>query len=113
MTEESLSTPEKKLLVLPAACACSAARKSLLGLTPAIAGFCAAAWKSGVPAAAFSAEAMLSPTVLNRMDRKTATPSVPPICRKNVEDAVATPMSRGQTEFCMASISGCMVLPRP
>ena len=84
-----------------------------MGLTPAIAGLAAAAWKSGVPAADFSAAAILSPTVLNRIDRKTATPSVPPICRKNVDEAVATPMSRGATEFCTASISGCIVLPSP
>ena len=51
--------------------------------------------------------------LLNRIDRKTATPSVPPICRKNVADAVPTPMSRGETAFWMASTSGCRQLPRP
>ena len=42
-----------------------------------------------------------------------ATPMVPPICRKNVADAVATPMSRGGTADCRISSSGCMQLPRP
>jgi len=32
-------------------------------------------------------------------DSSTAVPTVPPICRKNVEALVATPMSRGATEF--------------
>ena len=56
---------------------------------------------------------MRSPTVENRIDRKTAVPSVPPIWRKNVADEVATPMSCGGTEFCTASTSGCMQKPRP
>ncbi len=43
------------------------------------------------------------PALVNRIDRKIAVPSEPPTCRKNVTDDVATPMSRGSTEFCMAS----------
>ena len=72
-----------------------------------------AAWNSGVPAAARNAFAMFCCTLLNSIDRKTAVPSVPPSCRKNVADEVATPMSLAGTVFCTASISGCMLPPRP
>ncbi len=60
-----------------------------------------------------NARAMLSVSVLNTMERKTATPSVPPIWRKNVADAVETPMSRRGPAFCTAMMSVCMQLPRP
>jgi len=40
-------------------------------------------------------------------------PSVPPIWRKNVDAEVATPMSRGPTEFCDAMVSVCISCPRP
>ena len=56
---------------------------------------------------------MFPPTVLNRMDRNTATPRVPPIWRKNVAELVATPISDGGTALCMISSSGCMQLPSP
>ncbi|OPZ50053.1 MAG: hypothetical protein BWY91_02914 [bacterium ADurb.BinA028] len=56
---------------------------------------------------------MLSPTLLNSTERKTATPSVPPIWRKKVAALVAIPMSRGSTTACTARVSGCMVLPSP
>ena len=56
---------------------------------------------------------MLSPSVLNSSDRKTATPSVPPSWRKNVAELVATPISRGGTAFCTMIVSGCMHWPRP
>ena len=56
---------------------------------------------------------MLPPTLPNSTDRKIATPSVPPIWRKNVADDVATPMSRGGTADWRISSSGCMQLPRP
>ncbi len=42
-----------------------------------------------------------------------ATPSAPPICRKNVDDEVATPMSCGGIAFCTARVIGCSTLPRP
>ena len=64
-------------------------------------------------AAVRNADEMLSPTVENSTDRKTAVPSVPPICRKNSDDDVATPMSRTGTAFCTASTSGCIVKPSP
>ena len=73
-------------------------------------GSASAAMKSGVLFAAPNAAAMFFGRVLNRIDRKTATPSVPPICRKNVADDVATPMSRGETAFCTARIIGCMAV---
>ena len=66
-----------------------------------------------VDAASLNAAEILSPTVLNSTDRKIAVPAVPPICRKNVDEAVATPMSRGGTAFCTASTSVCMQPPRP
>ena len=50
---------------------------------------------------------------LNRMDRKTAAPIVPPIDRKNVTDEVATPISRGDAAFCAAVTIGCIEPPRP
>ena len=56
---------------------------------------------------------MLSPTLPNSTDKKIATPRVPPIWRKNVADDVATPMSRGGTDDCRISSSGCMQLPSP
>ena len=40
-------------------------------------------------------------------------PSVPPIDRKKLEEADATPMSLAGTEFCMASTRLCMFMPRP
>ena len=56
---------------------------------------------------------ILSPTVLNRIDRKTAVPIVAPIWRKNVTEDVATPMSCGGIAFWTASVIGCITLPRP
>jgi hypothetical protein len=50
---------------------------------------------------------------LNSTERKIAVPSVPPICRKNVAELVATPMSCGGTAFWMASTSVCMLKPSP
>ncbi|MEG8033776.1 hypothetical protein QP157_00210 [Sphingomonas sp. LR61] len=50
---------------------------------------------------------------VNRTDSSTAVPMVPPICRKNVAALVATPMSRGDTEFCAARVSVCMSCPSP
>ena len=47
------------------------------------------------------------------MVRKTAVPNVPPIDRKKVADAVATPIWVGGTEFWVASTSVCMQQPRP
>ena len=77
------------------------------------AGSFSASWNCGVWAARANASVILPPTVENSTDRKTAVPSVPPICRKNVADDVATPMSCGGTAFCTASTSGCMTMPRP
>ena len=59
------------------------------------------------------AEVSLPGSELNRIDRKIATPRVPPIWRKKVADEVPTPMSRGETAFWMASTSGCRLLPSP
>ena len=56
---------------------------------------------------------MLPPRVLNRTERKIATPRVPPICRKKVAELVATPISVGGTELCTISRIGCRQLPRP
>ena len=56
---------------------------------------------------------MLGSRVLNRTVRKIATPAVPPIWRKNVADAVETPMSLRGPAFCTAMISVCMHWPRP
>ena len=72
-----------------------------------------AAWNSGVVAAVWNAAPILAPTVENRIERNTAVPSVPPICRKNSDDDVAVPMSRGGTAFCTASTSGWKQKPRP
>ncbi len=48
-----------------------------------------------------------------RIERNTATPIVPPICRKKVAAAVETPISLGGNAFCTAMVSGCMRLPSP
>ena len=77
------------------------------------AGSASAAWNPAVGASRANALAMLPPTVENRIDRKTAVPSVPPTCRKNSAEAVATPMSLTWTAFCTARTSGCIVNPRP
>ena len=59
------------------------------------AGSAIAAWNAGsVCAADVSASAILPGSVENRIEKKMAVPSVPPSCRKNVDDAVTTPMSR-------------------
>ena len=76
-------------------------------------GCCTACWNAGVCDSDLDAFSMLPPTLPNSMDRKTATPIVPPIWRKNVAEVVATPMSRGGTADCRISSSGCMQLPSP
>ena len=42
-----------------------------------------------------------------------AVPMAPPMERKNVTDAVATPMFRRSTLFCTAVTTTCIVKPRP
>ena len=44
---------------------------------------------------------------------KSATPNAPPMLRKNVADAVATPTSSGRASFWTASTSTCMTRPSP
>ena len=44
---------------------------------------------------------------------KSATPNAPPMLRKNVADAVATPTSCGRASFWTASTSTCMTRPSP
>jgi len=85
---------------------------ALFGLA-VTAGSWSADWNCGVREMVANADAILLPTVLNRMDRNTAVPSVPPICRKKVADEVATPMSRAGTAFCTAMTSVCMQPPSP
>ena len=51
--------------------------------------------------------------VVNRIDRNAAVPIVPPIWRKKVTDEVATPISRGETAFCTARMTGWKLKPRP
>ena len=75
-------------------------RKPALAGLASTSGSCAAAMNAGSVRALCNALPIRSPTVPNRMDRKTAVPAVPPICRKNVADAVATPMSCGWHAFC-------------
>ena len=41
------------------------------------------------------------------IERNAAVPIVPPIWRKKVTEDVATPISRGDTAFCTARITGC------
>ena len=50
---------------------------------------------------------------VNRIDRKAAAPIVPPIWRKKVTDEVATPISRGETAFCTARMTGWKLKPSP
>ncbi len=72
-----------------------------------------AAWNEAVPCTERNASAILPGRLVSSTDRKMAVPSVPPICRKNVTDEVATPISFGDTAFWMARMIGCMLPPRP
>jgi hypothetical protein len=66
-----------------------------------------------VSAARAVADTMFAVTGPKSTDRNVAAPSVPPICRKNVTDDVATPISCGDTAFWAASVIGCMLKPSP
>ena len=79
----------------------------------ALAGSASAVLNSVVPWAFWSEEAILSGTVVNKMDKNTAVPSVPPIWRVKVAEDVATPMRRGDTAFCTARVRGWKLKPRP
>ena len=72
-----------------------------------------AAANCGVFRTESNAWASLPGSVVSRTDRNTAVPRVPPFCRKNVTDEVATPISRGETAFWMARMIGCMFPPSP
>ena len=90
------------------------AKNGALAALSRTAGSATAAWNAGsVRAADVIAAAMLPGSVENRIEKKMAVPSVPPSCRKNVDDAVTTPMSRAGDAFCTASTSVCMQPPRP
>jgi hypothetical protein len=68
-------------------------------------GWAAAAFsKAAVCCTGLRAPAILSGTSEWVTGRKTATPMVPPICRKKVVEDVATPMSREETALCMAGM---------
>src|SRR3954466_11840339 len=68
----------------------------------------------GSAAAASRIELLISVGIrVNRIDRKAATPMVPPICRQNVTEDEATPLSCGATEVCTARITGWKWKPRP
>ena len=56
---------------------------------------------------------IFSPAVENRIDRNTAVPSAPPICRVKVAVEVATPIWVGGTAFCTARVSGWKLKPSP
>ena len=43
---------------------------------------------------------MCTASRLDRIAPNSAVPNEPPICRKNVTELVATPMSLRSTEFC-------------
>jgi hypothetical protein len=94
----------------PARIVCSTA--ALAGLLRT-AGSASADWNSGVTAMVRNASAILPLAVENKIDRNTATPKVPPIFRKNVADAVATPISRAGTAFCADMMSVCRQPPSP
>ncbi len=92
---------------------CNAPRIGALAGFAATAGSLSAARNAGWRPRRGSCRPPACRAAVNRMDRNTAVPSVPPIWRKNVVDAVATPMSRGGIAFCTARVSGCMLPPRP
>ena len=72
--------------VRPAALRASAKNGALAGLART-AGSAIAAWNAGsVRAADVNAVEILSGSVENRIEKKTAVPTVPPIWRKNVDD---------------------------
>src|SRR5262245_56616211 len=72
MNEVSFSAPDPLLASCRISCACAAY----------------ACWYAGDALAFSIALTIFELTVLNRMDRNTAAPSVPPIDRKNVTDEV-------------------------
>ena len=118
MNEESLSTPVPSSTGVPPAARVSCAAASW-STTAALAGSAStsgswmAARNAGSANASANRAAIRSPTVPNRIDRNTAVPSVPPICRKKVAELVATPMSVAGTAFCTARTIGCRFPPRP
>jgi hypothetical protein len=73
----------------------------------------AAAVKAGSCRAAAYAPVIFVPARENSTDKKMDVPSVPPMDRKNVDAADATPMSLAGTALCMASTRLCMFMPRP
>ncbi len=56
---------------------------------------------------------MLPAAVVNRIDRKAAVPTVPPLERKKLTDAVAAPMSVRGTSHCASVVSVCIDAPSP
>ncbi len=109
MKEESCRAPPASPLAPPLSMANTGA---LFGSLTTL-GSWIAAWNAWVGTTLVNASLIFSPTLLNSMDRKTAVPRVPPMERKNVAEAVATPMSRGGTAFCVARVSVCMHRPSP
>src|SRR6478736_7427866 len=97
--------------VLPCAAATSPCAVAWLGLLGSAAAAATACWNSGVTPADCSALWILSGSELNSSDRNTATPRVPPSCRKHVADEVATPMSLAGTMFCTAINMVCIHRP--
>ncbi|CAM3963353.1 hypothetical protein TSOC111612_23355 [Tsukamurella ocularis] len=101
------------LTALESPCTSLAAKSCAAGPSWPAAARCTAAVYSGSAAASVIRVLILCGIWEKSTERKTATPSVPPICRKNVAAAVETPMSRGGRMFCSARVSGCIRLPRP
>ncbi len=111
MNDESLSTcvaPEE-----PCPCPCTKSSTGRFAGSARTAGSRRAARKEAVSATDVKASAIFPGTWVNSRVVNTAVPAVPPICRKNVEEALATPMSCGGTVFCIARTSVCMQQPSP
>ena len=79
---------------------------------------CASCWAWAAASGLAAAASPIRPPTsvgsrVNSTDRKAAVPIVPPIWRKKVTDEVATPISRGETAFCTARMTGWKLKPSP
>ena len=92
---------------------CNEERRAWLFGSANTAGSWVALESSDITVGLAKASVTVSSRRLKRMERKTATPKVPPIWRKKVAEEVATPISRAGTEFWLDTIRVCISCPRP
>ena len=101
MGESAFTNAPRKSSRISAGSACTCAGEMLTPPPPTRAATCGGSFDSS----SARREAKIAPN--------SATPSEPPIERKNVAVLVATPMSFGGAQFCTASTSTCITRPMP